>query len=72
MKKDTGNNNGPTLVVPYERALEEGTRGWNIRRAAVWHKEAAEIAQGRAKERHFKIAADLNRLAAKLEETGHP
>ena len=59
-------------VVSYEQALKEGLRGWQIRNTARWHKQQANIAGGRDKERHFKVAADLNRLAAKLEENGRP
>lgn len=61
-----------TEVVSYEKAVEQGLGGWHIRNAAKWHKQTANLTSGRAKERHFKMAADLNRLAAKLEETGHP
>lgn len=58
--------------MTYEQALKEGTRGWQIRNAARWHKQTANMSSGREKERHFKMALDLNRLAAKLEESGRP
>jgi hypothetical protein len=59
-------------VMTLEQALSEGVRGWQIRNTARWHKHSANHANGRDKERHFKLAADLNRLAAKLEESGRP
>ena len=61
-----------TLVISYEQALKEGAHGWHFRNAAKWHKSLADSAKGRERERHFKLAKDLNSLAAKLEETGHP
>jgi hypothetical protein len=61
-----------TEVISFERALLQGIKGWQIRNTARWHKQTANHANGRDKERHFKMAADLNRLAAKLEESGKP
>lgn len=59
-------------VISYEQALDNGVRGWQIRNAARWHKQVAGQTNGRDKERHFKLATDLNRLAARLEENGRP
>lgn len=59
-----------TKVISYEQALKEGARGWHFRNAAKWHKALADSSKGRAKERHYKMAKDLNSLAAKLEENG--
>lgn len=64
---------GTVVIVTFEQAMAQGLRGWQIRNAAKWHKQkAGESKQGRDKERHFKFAVDLNRVAAKMEENGKP
>lgn len=55
-------------IITIEKAREQGVTSRSIRDIAKWHKNMAQQNSGSASERHYRIAAELNRLAAKMEE----
>jgi hypothetical protein len=54
------------IVITYEQAKQQGVGPRSLDAISEWHKNQAGIAKGPDKERHFKIAADLRRVANQL------
>ena len=57
------------MIISLEQAKAEGTKPASLRHIAQWHKNQASLKRGTEKEGHFKIAAELMRLAEKLEKS---
>lgn len=55
------------MVITYERAINDGVGSGSLFAVAQWHKAEASKKKAAEAERHYKIAADLRRLADKLQ-----